>query len=972
MEECVWDPLAEVFISLSGSSSDEEDIFCLCSRVLIRNIKYQENDASEDEDECKTDAEEQGSRLEREDSKCCKLSVDRTEEDAGSCYCSASHTENCCSTDEDAMLWRGAAPPHLSDSGADLSEHGPPTTADAHWEHFWAVNGEKLIWRSWIAKYGQYIDPEYLARYQQSAADEDGRGEVGGDGSCLQSNKEETLCSDLKCLDLNGSVVGDETSNGLENENVGAVDVQCQPQRNGQTLFENELMHKSKSTPEITKVSFNECGDDPVIEKVFDDVGTKSESCREKKHGGDLLGESSGVVTQKYDGYNCIKVTDLGSYACETIGISLEKGTESADQTSGDASLHSKSVSCSKSPSWDAADGDGGLSSDSGSSGQWSPLSPRAIYNGWSHCTPQDASATTDSLTNVTQITVSSSVDFSCADNSDNSDSALSALDGSVGSCGDVPDQCETDSYWQNLWKDHFEEQYSKYHKAFSLTHQGDARPVREATQVLDELFPSSYDDPRLPPARESAWDVRSDTSGRCKLHTSDSTISTVVDSDKLQSLQVSDSQVLTAHTTDLPESENSSCKTEMDFAAPSNLAHILSGVVDSRQDMLPQECESQSWKTPVQEFIEDSDSSNSGNLPEDPVCESGDDCGSINPAPEASVDERVICVFGTKGSCGAVGDTNQAPRSPASIKKVDEAKPSSLLGKKKAKMMLNSVGVLLETLKTQGCSLDVPDAPVDGAAGGSRDEGGSPGQPCSEGAPPGTAPEAGRGPASVRPSGGSNSSDEEPPEERPINLKRSHEIETDSDSDLDKVKSAFSLMGYSFSPDTCNSAIKMEKAHVWYRKKNIKYHNRHLKFGNRPQKDAEQVDGMSTLDKVKQFLADVSDEEAGRDRDDRDDRPQAACGARPGPLARGESVDADLEEATEDADRKQQLRKKKKRQAKRAANLPEEIVRDRTLMKYWIRRYQLFSRFDEGIKLDAGNVAVVMMPLVQLWGEVV
>ena len=42
---------------------------------------------------------------------------------------------------------------------------------------------------------------------------------------------------------------------------------------------------------------------------------------------------------------------------------------------------------------------------------------------------------------------------------------------------------------------------------------------------------------------------------------------------------------------------------------------------------------------------------------------------------------------------------------------------------------------------------------------------------------------------------------------------------------------------------------------------------------------------------------------------------------------------------------------KKKKRQA-----VPPEIESDRSMAKYWVQRYKLFSKFDDGIKLDKGN----------------
>ena len=36
--------------------------------------------------------------------------------------------------------------------------------------------------------------------------------------------------------------------------------------------------------------------------------------------------------------------------------------------------------------------------------------------------------------------------------------------------------------------------------------------------------------------------------------------------------------------------------------------------------------------------------------------------------------------------------------------------------------------------------------------------------------------------------------------------------------------------------------------------------------------------------------------------------------------------------------------------------NVPEEFHNDPELLKYWLQRYRLFSKFDEGIVLDRGK----------------
>lgn len=51
--------------------------------------------------------------------------------------------------------------------------------------------------------------------------------------------------------------------------------------------------------------------------------------------------------------------------------------------------------------------------------------------------------------------------------------------------------------------------------------------------------------------------------------------------------------------------------------------------------------------------------------------------------------------------------------------------------------------------------------------------------------------------------------------------------------------------------------------------------------------------------------------------------------------------------------------KKKKKNKNKKVIALPPEIAAVPKLAKYWAQRYRLFSRFDDGIKLDRGKVCI-------------
>lgn len=63
------------------------------------------------------------------------------------------------------MVIKGVQP---SDSGTDLNESCGKQDSEEAWQKFWAMNGETIIWKSWIAKYSAYINPEYLEYNNES------------------------------------------------------------------------------------------------------------------------------------------------------------------------------------------------------------------------------------------------------------------------------------------------------------------------------------------------------------------------------------------------------------------------------------------------------------------------------------------------------------------------------------------------------------------------------------------------------------------------------------------------------------------------------------------------------------------------------------------------------------------------------------------------------------------------------------
>lgn len=68
-----------------------------------------------------------------------------------------------------------------------------------------------------------------------------------------------------------------------------------------------------------------------------------------------------------------------------------------------------------------------------------------------------------------------------------------------------------------------------------------------------------------------------------------------------------------------------------------------------------------------------------------------------------------------------------------------------------------------------------------------------------------------------------------------------------------------------------------------------------------------------------------------------------------------------------EDSVKKTQ-KKKKRKQSKRNISLPVEIDNDKTLLKYWLKRYRLFSKFDQGVKLDRGMPFLMLFLYITLF----
>lgn len=252
--------------------------------------------------------------------------------------------------------------------------------------------------------------------------------------------------------------------------------------------------------------------------------------------------------------------------------------------------------------------------------------------------------------------------------------------------------------------------------------------------------------------------------------------------------------------------------------------------------------------------------------------------------------------------------------------------------------------------------------------------------------------------------------SEEDPPENKPSKLKRSHELDISEnpDSDLDDNGA---LLGFKHgSGQKYGGIANFSHRQVRYLEKNIKHKSKHLdmrrqiKMKNKHiffTEEAEKsfLKKSKTLSKVEKFLKwvnkpvgeeasqesfshnNVQDTGTSSDSGEQDVsvktagdlletgkaepekcQPLSSAGELESEKSEGDSLVAAVPDkqdcVTQDTPDSFQVEteagiKKKKRKNKKPSDLPPEIAADPELVKYWAQRYRLFSRFDDGIKLD-------------------
>ncbi|XP_006924032.1 trimethylguanosine synthase [Pteropus alecto] len=254
--------------------------------------------------------------------------------------------------------------------------------------------------------------------------------------------------------------------------------------------------------------------------------------------------------------------------------------------------------------------------------------------------------------------------------------------------------------------------------------------------------------------------------------------------------------------------------------------------------------------------------------------------------------------------------------------------------------------------------------------------------------------------------------SEDDPPERKPSKLKRSHEldIEENPDSDFDDNGS---LLGFKHGSGQKYGGISnFSHRQVGYLQKNVKYKskfldmrrqinmkNKHIFFTEESEKTCfKKSKALSKVEKFLKWVNEPVDEEASQESAShnniqdtctssdseeqetsvtKDDDPLVTSIPEPkkcytvassGELEtekNGDSIVAAVTDkencAAQDKPDSLQVeteaeikkKKKKKKRDKKVVGLPPEIAAVPKLAKYWAQRYRLFSRFDDGIKLD-------------------
>ncbi|XP_075226088.1 trimethylguanosine synthase 1 [Lycorma delicatula] len=892
-ENNTYEPLAEII--LKSGNDPENGVYCLCSRAIIWDTSL---NSQPDEVMIEEFHDEEKKSFNCEEENVVKFFNSSTEspppvrifrkkdhEEAVSCYCSASHY----STDEHDSLRESTL--HHSDSGADLSE----CSRDLDWEKYWAANGERLIWESWISKYGNYIDPNYLHSGTATNAE--------------QFHNDET--SYLIQFDDGSSSVKRVSFSGLLDD-INKINSDC----------------KNDTTSYIKNV---DSMDKPVVAIINDNSVNDS------------------ILTE--------------SIPLNSLARRLSDVSEGGKSGSG--------------------------KSDSSSNGEEVRLSSGSRCSGNSFA----LTATTDSMTNVTRMTLSSS-DSVTDESSARSNSFLSSSNS----------QCDADQQWQQLWLEHFNEQYYTHYHEFTKQHgnkiiskgmsenyfhgyfsENKECDIKEENQdeniseihMVKESDHNSYSNEKS--------DVDSSDPVTCVLK-SDNQMDSSSDCPDFSNLYLDESNT-SADTQNEPEKrpvkkQRSKYKNSRYIDSVGRTLEVLKNesINDSENIKFNESSKELNDLNTTDKLSAEKDTVEFNN---DII--SGMDVEYLNDDDVLSKDSEEL----RDCDCNMWDNSHPSDNSEKCCDKMKDCNSDNYVdnvskdvSKLNDSMIISDVNMYqdIHNITTDECSCECDYKLTS---------------------------------SDLK----FNNVDIHKTEKNGIDKQKTGIYDTDKSNDgsLDRVKSAFTLMGYSFDPDGIKNSEELKKCQpvVHYKKKNIRLQNRLLKmyFNYKPQLNKHiyfDDDGeVCSLDKVKNFLSNEDNStinKYGHYLNEKNEKLQTedsskSCVTNINSISSEDftasykrSSKNEIEEFSEKDDStdveedlffsaesgkseiemsdkkesgkiKPPQRKKKRKQLKKKAMLsysdfkeylPPEIVSDSSLMKYWHQRYRLFSKYDEGIKLDA------------------
>ncbi|KAK2576626.1 hypothetical protein KPH14_005293 [Odynerus spinipes] len=974
-----WEPLAEVYIAEQAESPDPDCyIYCLCSRVFIRNPDVYtiqaDEDASENED---IEGDRVGEMLDTYKRTNAEIqSVEKHDEEPVSCYCSASHTDNNYSTDEHDSVRDSAHRVtahsltqklglHQSDSGADLSEY--------HDQH------EAKSIQSLLASYGKtFHSPENEVESGFDKADAFMRYRESRDlelkSETLNVDSENSCVDDTSALCYNPS---NRTKSKYHTKPssfiLGEKDSIAQPlPLNITTLDDIKNSSKNENEKHSSMHNYKDNSDDHSYPEYFDSNKSEMDLAWEKywsKNGEQLIwsswiekyaeyinpeylqdslrlkedercGESKEGGADKFVEQNtCFpnqahKNCEIGRSDFEGI---FSKSSLSDNDSKPRSSSYNVNFSFDDPNKQSVNDRDAEenrkkltnyeLSPEAGDG--WNPLSPFSAEESYNqHSNAEDerlltrcdsingstarTNATSDSMTNVTKMTLTSS---SCDSNSIHSSSLISSVTSSIESnitfSSSEENECaseDNDKYWQHLWKENFQLQYQKQYELFiarykqaesqkasriSLFHKdnnesiwkhGNNNQLNEQSQVensMEELHKiSNLDDKNITNDTQTKKDLTKkkrmimESVGMLMQNLTMKSEEEVMDGDNKQTNNIENSKKEdTTHTSD-----------ENNTVAPSNTDN---GEVTRKLSN-----------------DDDKDKPNEDR----PI--------TLKRSHEADYDDAGEGLETVKKAFSLMGYTfNESQKQTKLQGEVVYRKRNIRLQNRQLKMKLNRPKLVNKHIYFDDNGVEI-----------------------------------------------TNTINKVKHYLSYYPISQPAETETQPNDKGSYTKTQFS----SSSDEECDHSLKTKlqtKRLVFNKPSTSSSESRH---------DKQVEDTFNTLEDSKEadnvFKDTKVDDTVQYECDEESNSVKALINERLIPPSEDNlstlSIDMDVDEKqhqneilttklSDEDSIKKILKKKRRKQSKRNISLPIEVDNDKTLMKYWVKRYRLFSKFDQGIKLD-------------------